>query len=233
MRNARRDGVGVLRPRRRRHGRRQQEHHQDHRAGDRPVRAGLLRLRLEEVRRHHHLAPAHQPAADPVALPHRGGLLRRLPPVRVRRQDRRPRARRAGGRVPAQCAGRGRDGVGPAAARDAGADDREEGPLLRHRRLRPRPAGRHGRADQHHHADLPLRHLRHPPQGRGDRPDQEGDREVVRQARPGGRETEQRRGRPGARAPARGADAKEAAATAAGRRSSRTRRPISCRRSPP
>ena len=39
----------VLRPRRRRHGRRQQELDQDHRRGDRQLRAGLLRLRLEEV----------------------------------------------------------------------------------------------------------------------------------------------------------------------------------------
>ena len=43
----------VLRPRRRRHGRRQQELDQDHRRGDRQLRPGLLRLRLEEGRRDH------------------------------------------------------------------------------------------------------------------------------------------------------------------------------------
>ena len=52
-RGRRRVGVGVLRPRRRRHGRRQQELDQDHRPGNRPLRAGLLRLRLEEVGRDH------------------------------------------------------------------------------------------------------------------------------------------------------------------------------------
>ena len=42
---------GVLRSRRRRHGRREQELDQDHRRRDGQLRAGLLRLRLEEVRR--------------------------------------------------------------------------------------------------------------------------------------------------------------------------------------
>ena len=56
---ARRRGAGrVLRPRRRRHRRRQQELDQDHRRGDRQLRPGLLRLRLEEVGRGHDLAPA-------------------------------------------------------------------------------------------------------------------------------------------------------------------------------
>ena len=53
----------VLRPRRRRHRRRQQELHQDHRRRDRQLRPGLLRLRLQEVRLHHHLAPALRPQA--------------------------------------------------------------------------------------------------------------------------------------------------------------------------
>ena len=52
------DLLQVLRPRLRRHRRRQQELHQDHRRPHRPVRAGLLRLRLQEVRRHHRLPPA-------------------------------------------------------------------------------------------------------------------------------------------------------------------------------
>jgi pyruvate-ferredoxin/flavodoxin oxidoreductase len=56
----------VLRPRRRRHRGREQELHQDHRRGDRLPRAGLLRLRLEEVRRDHHLAPALRPQPDPL-----------------------------------------------------------------------------------------------------------------------------------------------------------------------
>ena len=48
----------VLRPRLRRHRRRQQELHQDHRRPHRYVRAGLFRLRLQEVRR-----PDRQPPA--------------------------------------------------------------------------------------------------------------------------------------------------------------------------
>ena len=66
-RAGRRDAGGVLRPRRRRHGGRQQELHQDHRRGNGQLRPGLLRLRLEEIRGHDHLAPAFRPAADPFA----------------------------------------------------------------------------------------------------------------------------------------------------------------------
>ena len=49
------------------------------------LRPGLLRLRLEEVRRDHDLAPALRPAADPLGVPDPQGELRRLPPVRVPR----------------------------------------------------------------------------------------------------------------------------------------------------
>ena len=73
----------LLRPGRRRHGRRQQELDQDHRRGHAQLRPGLLRLRLEEVRRHHHLAPALRPAAHPLGLPGHPGQLRGLPPVRL------------------------------------------------------------------------------------------------------------------------------------------------------
>ena len=48
----------LLRSRRRRHRGRQQELDQDHRRGDRQLRPGLLRLRLEEGRRGHRLPPA-------------------------------------------------------------------------------------------------------------------------------------------------------------------------------
>ena len=53
-------GVRVLRARRRRHGRGQQELDQDRRPGNRALRAGLLRLRLEEIGRDHRLASAHE-----------------------------------------------------------------------------------------------------------------------------------------------------------------------------
>ena len=48
----------VLRTRRGWHRRRQQELHQDHRRRDRQLRPGLLRLRFQEVRLHHHFPPA-------------------------------------------------------------------------------------------------------------------------------------------------------------------------------
>ena len=55
------------------------------------VRAGLLRLRLEEVGRDDDLAPALRPAADPVCLLIRAREFRRLPPVPVPRPLRRAR----------------------------------------------------------------------------------------------------------------------------------------------
>jgi hypothetical protein len=45
------------------------------------LRAGLLRLRLEEVRLHYRLAPALRPRADPIDLPDRRGAVRGVPPV--------------------------------------------------------------------------------------------------------------------------------------------------------
>ena len=60
---------------------------QDHRREHRPVRPGLLRVRLEEVGVDHGVAPALRARAHPLDLPHRGGRLRRLPPVRAARQD--------------------------------------------------------------------------------------------------------------------------------------------------
>ena len=107
----------LLRPRLGRHGRRQQGLGQDHRRGHRPLRPGLLRLRLEEVRRHHGLAPALRPGADPVGLPDRRRRLRRLPPVRPPREGEGPRVRQARRHVPPQLAVRARRGLGPPAAR--------------------------------------------------------------------------------------------------------------------
>ena len=64
---------GLLRPRLRRDRRREQEHDQDPRRRGGPARAGLLRLRLEEVRLADGLAPALRAAADPRALPRAAG----------------------------------------------------------------------------------------------------------------------------------------------------------------
>ena len=61
----------VLRSGLRRYRWRQQELHQDHRRPHRYVRAGLLQLRLQEVRRHHREPPALRQDPHPVHLPDR------------------------------------------------------------------------------------------------------------------------------------------------------------------
>ena len=91
-----RPALRVRGPRRRRHGRGQQELDQDHRRADRQLRAGLLRLRLEEVGLDDRVAPALRPAADPRAVPDPPGGVRRLQPVQLRRQGRDPGLRGPG-----------------------------------------------------------------------------------------------------------------------------------------
>ena len=149
--------------------------------------------------------------------------LRRLPPVRVRRQDRRARARRAGRGVPAERAGTPPTRSGTTcrarcrsrSSRRRSASSPSTPTTLAKRR-------RHGRAHQHDHADLLLRDLRRAAARGGDRAHQEGDREDLRQARPGGRAPELRGGGSGARAPARdpgaGGGERHAHAAAAGLR---------------
>ena len=132
----------LLRPRRGRHGGRQQELDQDHRRGDRELRPGLLRVRLEEVRRDDHLAPALRPAADPLDLPDHQRQLRRLPPVHASSSA--TTCSSTPSRAPPSCstARTAPDEVwDKLPARGPGADHREEAEVLRHRRLR----GREGR----------------------------------------------------------------------------------------
>ena len=95
-RAARHGPRGLLRPRLGRHGRREQEHDQDPRRRGEPARAGLLRLRLEEVGLADRLAPALRAAADPCALPRPAGQLRRLPSLRAAGPGRRARPGGAG-----------------------------------------------------------------------------------------------------------------------------------------
>ena len=128
---AARDGArGLLRPRLGRHGRREQEHDQDPRRRRGPARAGLLRLRLEEVRLADRLAPALRAAADPRALPRAAGELRRLPPVRAARPGRRARPRGARRDAAAQLPAPAGRGVGRAVAPGAGADPRQAASTL-------------------------------------------------------------------------------------------------------
>ena len=88
FRARRRSPGGLLRARLGRHRGRQQGLGQDHRREHRSVRAGLLRLRLQEVRVDDRLPPAVRSRAHPFDLPRRGGGLRGLPPVRVARAGR-------------------------------------------------------------------------------------------------------------------------------------------------
>ena len=67
----RRDRVPLLRPRLGRHGRRQQELHQDHRRRHPELGPGLLLLRLQEGRQLHDQPPPLRPEGDQEALPHR------------------------------------------------------------------------------------------------------------------------------------------------------------------
>ena len=83
------------------------------------LRAGLLRLRLQEVGLGDRVAPAVRARADPLHLPHRRRRLRRLPPVRSARDDEGARPRPSGRHLPAQQPLRTRPGVGPAAHRGA------------------------------------------------------------------------------------------------------------------
>ena len=183
----------VLRPRRRRHGRREQELHQDPGRGPEPSCAGLFRLRLEEVRLLHHLAPAVRPQADSRAVPVEVGELRRRPQVRLP-----PEARHAGGgRAWRDGAGqqsvRARSGLGRAAAGGAAADHRQAAEAARHRRLGGGLGARPRVSREHHPADVLLRAVGRHAQGRRDRRDQEGDREDVCQEGQGDRPEELRR----------------------------------------
>ena len=146
----------LLRARLGRHGRGQQGIGQDHRREHRPVRPGLLRLRLQEVGLDHGLAPALRAAADPLDLPDRGRRLRRLPPVRPAGQDQGARIRQARGDVPAQRPVRAGRGLGPPAGRGPAAADRQGYRLLGDRRPGGRRRGGHGQPDQHGDAALLL-----------------------------------------------------------------------------
>ena len=152
---------GLLRARLGRHGRRQQEHDQDPRRRPRRARAGLLRLRLQEVRRPHRLAPALRSAPDPRALPREPGRLRRAAttsdcstpstcspaPRTGRRCCSTPRSRptRSGTRSPARCSRR---------SSTSGCACMPSTPTTV-----ARVAGLPG-SHQHRAADLLLRHLR-------------------------------------------------------------------------
>ena len=174
----------LLRHRLRRHGRREQEHHQDPRRRPARARPGLLRLRLEEVRRPHRLAPALRAAPDPRAVPGERGRLRRLPPPRPARQGRRAGQRRGRRDPAAQRAAAAGRGVGRPARAGAAADHRQAAAGVRRRRRRRGPRRRPARSDQHRAADLLLRDLRGAARRRGGRARQGGHPQDLQPARP-------------------------------------------------
>ena len=195
---------GVLRPRLGRDRRGQQEHDQDPGRRRTPARAGLLRLRLQEVGLADRVPPALRAAADRRALPRRARELRRLPPLRPARAGRGARPGRARRHAAAGLRAAGGRGVRRALADRAGAPDRRADPPVRGGR-EPRGArGRDPGPHQHRPADLLLRHLRRAAPRRGHRPDQGRDREDLRPARRRRRGPEPRRGGRRARRPARG-----------------------------
>ena len=196
-RAARHGARGLLRPGLGRHRRRQQEHDQDPRRRGGPARAGLLRLRLQEVGLADGVAPALRAAADPRALPRAAGELRRLPPVRPARPGRRARPGRARRHAAAQLPAPPGRGLGRAAAPGAGAD-----PGQAHRAsTRSTPAGSPARPVSPGRINIVLQTCFFAisgvlPRERGHRADQGGDRQDLRQARRRGGRAQPRGGRP-------------------------------------
>jgi pyruvate-ferredoxin/flavodoxin oxidoreductase len=133
------------------------------------LRPGLLRLRLEEVRRDHRLAPALRPAADPVDVPHRARELRRLPPVRLPRALRRARGAAEGATFLLNAPYAPADEVWDALPREMQQPSSTRSSASRDRRVQGRQGGRHGRPHQHRDADVLLRALRRAAARRGDR----------------------------------------------------------------
>ena len=142
----------------------------------RPVRAGLLRLRLEEVGVDDRVAPAVRARSDPLDVPDRGGRPRRLSPVRTARPLRRARstptpvARSCSTRPtrPTRCGT-----TSPSAIQ---RPDRRAGPAgLRDRRHPDRTRAEDARPHQHGHAAVLLRPDRGAGSGPCDRRDQEVD----------------------------------------------------------
>ncbi len=201
----RRGAGGVLRARRGRHRRGQQGVGEDHRREHRPVRAGLLRLRLQEVGVGDGVAPALRPRADPLDLP-RSRTPTSSPATSSACWSRCP-CSTAPSRAPRSCstARYGPDEVWDRLApRGAAADHRASRlELLGHRRLPRGPRDGDGQPHQHGHAAVLLPAGRRAAGRRGDRADQGVGREGLRPPRPDDRRAQLRRHRPlagGARA---------------------------------
>ena len=142
----------------------------------RPLRAGLLRVRLEEVRLFHDLAPALRSATHPRALPAEVGKLRRDPQVRLPLQARYARGRRARRHDAHQQPVPARRGVGRVATGSAAAVRRQETEAVCHRCVECGLRPWSGLTGEHDPADLLFCALGGDGARKGDRGDQAGDR---------------------------------------------------------
>ena len=159
------DRLQVLGLRFRRYRRREQAGREDHRRPYRHVFSGLFRLRLPQVRRRHHIAPAFRQPAHPLFLPHRLRRLHRLPQPVLCGQVRPSAGHQGRRRLPAELHVEGR-GSGKTSARFPAPHHRpQEDPLLHAQRSGYRHGPRPRRTHQHAHASRLLQAGRHhPPQ---------------------------------------------------------------------
>ena len=199
----------VLRPGCRRHRRREQELDDHPGVGSRPACPGLLRLRLEEVRLVHDLAPSLRRAGHSRAVPAEVGELRRHPQVRLPLQARHAGVRRPGRHGVDQQSLRPGRRVGRAAARGAAANRRQADQAACHRRLRRGVRTRPRLTRKHHPPDLLLRAVGCDAPRPGDRGDQARDGKDVCQEGQGDRREELRCDRQRSCEPARGSHSVE------------------------
>ncbi len=165
------------------------------------ARAGLLRLRLEEIRLVHDLASAFRAETRARAVSAQVGELRGRAQVRLPVQAGRARRGGARRRRAHQQSLRAGQGLGRAAAQGAAADHRQEAQAVRHRCIQGRVRPRARCAQQYDPADLLLRALGSAASRRGHRRDQERDRKDLRAQGHRSREKELRRHRQCARQP--------------------------------
>ena len=105
-----------------------------------------------------------------------------LPPVHLSGTHGRAFQSRYGSDISSQRAFWSLRGLGSSAAQSAATDHREKASGFRHRRVFRRARSGHGRAHQHHHANLFLCDQRSSPKRPGHRGDQESHRGNLRQA---------------------------------------------------
>ena len=124
----------LLRPRLRRHSGSQQKLHQNHRPGNRPLRPGLLQLRLQKIRRNNRKPPALRSRPHIRQLPHKQSQLPGLPRLQLPRKTRHPEKRGRRRNIPPQRPLRPRTNLGQTAENIPAKNNRQTPQTLRHRR---------------------------------------------------------------------------------------------------